>query len=82
MRGAAAERELAWERGSGASWAVRPRELGRKGGFWAGSGGKGREEEGRLGWDSGRREREKAGLPGLVPFLFLFYSISKTNKHV
>ena len=36
--------------GSGASWALHPRELGREGGFWAGSGEKEREEEGRLGW--------------------------------
>jgi len=60
---------------------VRPRELGRKGSFWASSGGKGREQEGRLGWDSGRREREKLGCwaawAGLGPVGFsLFLSLS------
>ena len=37
VRGAAAERELAWERGGGASRALRPRELGQAV-FWAGLG--------------------------------------------
>ena len=44
MRGDAVERELAWERGSGASWALRPRELGQAV-FWAGSGEREREEK-------------------------------------
>jgi hypothetical protein len=67
-----AERELGWECGSGASWALRSRELGREGGFWAGSGEKEREEEGQLGWAG-------AGVCGLrwVGFSsFLSFSIS------
>ena len=47
---------------SRASRAMRPRELGQEGGFWAGSGEKEREEEGWLCWaGAGEGKRNWSG---------------------